>query len=107
MKKLLFLCSKNKLRSPTAEAVFCDVDGWQVASAGISRDAEVRVSVEDIEWADVIFVMEKAHKRKLAEKFGGAIRGQKIISLDIPDDYAYMDEVLVELLQSKVPPLVR
>lgn len=107
MKKLLFLCSKNKLRSPTAEAVFCDVDGWQVASAGISRDAEVRVSVEDIEWADIIFVMEKVHKRKLAENFGGVIKNQKVISLDIPDDYAYMDELLVELLQSKVPQLVR
>lgn len=107
MKKLLFLCSKNKLRSPTAEAVFCDVDGWQIASAGISRDAEVRISVEDIEWADIIFVMEKVHKRKLVEKFGGVIKNQKVISLDIPDNYAYMDRVLVDLLQSKVPLLVR
>ena len=106
MKKLLFLCSKNKLRSPTAEAVFCDVDGWQVASAGISHDAEVRVSIEDIEWANIIFVMEKAHKRKLAQMFGGAIKDQRVISLDIPDDYSFMDAELVEILRMKVPKLV-
>ncbi len=106
MKKVLFLCSKNKLRSPTAEAIFSNVEGWEVYSAGISNDAEVHVSVEDIEWADIIFVMEKAHKKKLSSKFGRVIKDQKVISLDIPDDYEYMDEKLIEILQSKVPGLV-
>jgi len=64
------------------------------------------VSVEDIEWADFIFVMEKAHKKKLSTKFSRVIKGQKVISLDIPDDYEYMDEKLIEILQSKVPGLV-
>jgi len=106
MKKVLFLCSKNKLRSPTAEAIFSNVEGWEVYSAGISNDAEVHVSVEDIEWADIIFVMEKAHKKKLSSKFGRVIKDQKVISLDIPDDYEYMDEKLIGILQSKVPGLV-
>ena len=106
MKKVLFLCSKNKLRSPTAEAIFSNVDGWEVYSAGISNDAEVHVSAEDIEWADFIFVMEKTHKKKLSSKFGRVIKDQKVISLDIPDDYEYMDEKLIEILQSKVPGLV-
>ena len=106
MKKVLFLCSKNKLRSPTAEAIFSNVDDWEVYSAGISNDAEVYVSVEDIEWADFIFVKEKAHKKKLSSKFGRVIKDQKVISLDIPDDYEYMDEKLIEILQSKVPGLV-
>lgn len=107
MKKILFLCSKNKLRSPTAEAIFSDVENWKVYSAGVSNDAEVHVSLEDIEWADYIFVMEKAHKKKLANKFGQAIKNQIVISLDIPDDYEYMDEKLIEILRSKVPTLVR
>jgi predicted protein tyrosine phosphatase len=106
MKKVLFLCSKNKLRSPTAEAIFSNVEGWEVYSAGISNDAETHVSVEDIEWADIIFVMENAHKKKLSNKFGRVIKKQKVISLDIPDDYEYMDEKLIEILQSKVPGLV-
>ncbi|MGF1742522.1 protein tyrosine phosphatase [Vibrio profundum] len=107
MKKVLFLCSKNKLRSPTAEATFSNVEDWEVYSAGISNDAEVHVSVEDIEWADVILVMEKAHQKKLSSKFGQAVKGQNVISLDIPDDYEYMDKKLIEILQSKVPRLLR
>jgi len=106
MKKVFFLCSKNKRRSPTAEAIFSNVEGWEVYSAGISNDAEVHVSVEDIEWADIIFVMEKTHKNKLSSKFRGVIKDQKVISLDIPDNYEYMDEKLIEILQSKVPGLV-
>lgn len=106
MTKVLFLCSKNKLRSPTAESVFSNVEGWEVYSAGISNDAEVHVSLEDIEWADYIFVMEKVHKKKLSNKFGGALNKQTVISLDIPDDYEYMDAELVKILKDKVPSLV-
>lgn len=107
MKKILFLCSKNKLRSPTTEAIFSSVDGWEVYSAGISNDAEVHVSAEDLEWADYIFVMEKVHKKKLSSKFGQSIKSKKVVSLDIPDDYDYMDEKLIQILQAKVPSLVK
>jgi predicted protein tyrosine phosphatase len=106
MTKVLFLCSKNKLRSPTAEAIFGDIEGWEVYSAGISNDAEVHVSLEDIEWADYIFVMEKSHKKKLSSKFGLKINKQSVISLDIPDNYEYMDKELIKILKEKVPCLV-
>jgi predicted protein tyrosine phosphatase len=106
MTKVLFLCSKNKLRSPTAETIFSNVEGWEVYSAGISNDAEVHVSLEDIEWADYIFVMEKAHKTKLSSKFGSAINSQSVISLDIPDNYEYMDNELIKILKEKVLGLV-
>jgi predicted protein tyrosine phosphatase len=106
MKNVLFLCSKNKLRSPTAEAVFSSVPGWEVYSAGVSNDAEVHVSIEDIDWADFIFVMEKTHKKKLSSKFGQIIKDQKIICLDIPDNYEYMDDRLIEILKLKVPKFV-
>ncbi len=103
MIKVLFLCSKNKLRSPTAESIFSNIDGWEVYSAGISNDAEVHVSLEDIEWADYIFVMEKTHRKKLSRKFGGIINSQSIISLDIPDNYDYMDKELIKILKERVP----
>lgn len=106
MTKVLFLCSKNKLRSPTAETIFSNVEGWEVYSAGVSNDAEVHVSLEDIEWADYIFVMEKAHKKKLSSKFGSAINSQSVISLDIPDNYEYMDNELIKILKEKVLGLV-
>lgn len=106
MKKVLFLCSKNKLRSPTAEAIFSNIDGWEVYSAGISNDAAVHVSIEDIEWADYIFVMENEHKKKLTNKFGSALKSQKVISLNIPDNYEYMDTKLIKILKDKVPKFV-
>ncbi|MBT1064403.1 phosphotyrosine protein phosphatase [Bowmanella sp. Y26] len=107
MKKILFLCSRNRLRSPTAEAIFKGVEGWEVSSAGINNDAEVMVSTEDLEWADYIFVMEKMHKKKLSSKFGQVIKNKKIVSLDIPDNYEYMDDRLVAILQAKIPSLVQ
>lgn len=107
MTKILFICSKNKLRSPTAEAIFGDADGWEVCSAGISTDAEVHVSLEDIEWADYIFVMEKSHKKKLFNKFGSSLNNKRVISLDIPDNYEYMDKILIKILKERVPRFVR
>lgn len=68
MKNVLFLCSQNRLRSPTAEAVFSNIDGFEVRSAGLNNDAVVRVSPELVEWADYIFVMEKLHKNKLQKR---------------------------------------
>lgn len=107
MPKILFLCSKNRLRSPTAETVFSRVEGWEVYSAGISNDAEVHVSSEDIEWADYIFVMEKVQKRKLTNQFHQVLKNKIVVSLDIPDDFEYMEEKLVDILKSKVPGHVR
>lgn len=106
MTKVLFLCSKNKLRSPTAEAIFSEVEGWEVYSAGVSNDAVVHVSLEDIEWADYIFVMETSHKKKLSNKFGSAINDQPVISLNIRDNYEFMDKELIKLLKEKVPSFV-
>ena len=106
MKRILFLCSQNKLRSPTAESIFCNRDGWSVRSAGLNTGAEVYISTEDVEWAEYIFVMEQAHKSKLRKKFKPLIKGQKIICLGIPDDYEYMDQDLINILESKVPTFV-
>jgi predicted protein tyrosine phosphatase len=106
MKKLLFLCSQNKLRSPTAEAVFCEYPGLEVESAGLDRTAENPVSTESLEWADIIFVMEKSHKSKLSKNFQPFLKGKRVICLDIPDEYEYMQADLIELLKCKVLPLL-
>lgn len=104
MKRVLFICSRNKLRSPTAEKIFSTREGFEVASAGLSRDAETPVSSELLEWADVIFVMERAHRDKLSKEFRACLNSKRIICLDIPDQYEYMDEALVRLLEAKAGP---
>jgi predicted protein tyrosine phosphatase len=106
MKKLLFICGKNRLRSPTAEAVFSQYEGLEVESAGVDREAEVALCNEIIEWADIIFVMENAHRSKLSKKFQPYLNGKRVVCLDIPDEYEYMEPSLVEQLKKKVLPLL-
>ncbi len=102
MKHVLFVCGRNRWRSPTAEAVFSGLDGFEVASAGTSKDADTPLSDELVAWADVIFVMEKSHRAKLASGFGAALKGKQVVCLDIPDRYRFMDPVLVRLLKAKL-----
>lgn len=106
MKKLLFICSQNRLRSPTAEAVFSTYEGLEVESAGLDREAVIPLCSESIQWADVIFVMEKSHQRKLSQKFQTWLKNKRVICLNIPDEYEYMEPVLIELLKKKVLPLL-
>lgn len=107
MKNLLFICSQNKLRSPTAEHVFAKWRDIETDSAGLNNDAEVQLSGEQIEWADIIFVMEKTHRSKLSRKFKRHLGGKRVVCLDIADNYEYMDPDLVKLLETKVERLLR
>jgi predicted protein tyrosine phosphatase len=102
MKNVLFICSQNRLRSPTAEQIFSSHPGVECTSAGLNHDAENPLTPELVEWADLIFVMEKAHRNKLSSKFKKYLSGKQVICLDIPDEYEYMDPVLIRILQSKV-----
>ncbi len=106
MKKLLFICSQNRLRSPTAETVFSNYEGLEVDSAGLNSEAEIPLCSEAIEWADIIFVMEKSHRNKLSKKFRPWLKNKRVVCLDIPDNYEYMEPALVELLKKKVLPLL-
>ena len=101
MKRILFLCSQNKLRSPTAADLFADTEGVETDSAGLNNDALVPLCAEQIAWADLILVMETAHKTRLNRKFKRELAGKRVAVLDIPDDYGYMDEELVELLKAR------
>lgn len=107
MKNVLFICGANRLRSPTAEQIFSQLPQIETDSAGLNADADVRVSPEQLEWADIIFVMEKSQMQKLSKQFRKVLNGKRVISLDIPDKYAFMQPELVSLLEKKVSPLLR
>ena len=99
---LLFVCSENRLRSPTGEAIFSRYEGVNAIGAGTNSDAATPVSGDLVEWADVIFVMEKSHRKKLARKFAALLRNKRLVCLDIPDNYSYMQPELVAIMESKV-----
>ena len=106
MKKVLFVCSRNRLRSPTAEQVFAQRSDLEVASAGTNKDAETPLTSELVAWADIIFVMEKEHRTKLQQRFRPALKEKRVICLDVPDKYQFMDPALVRLLERKVAPFL-
>jgi predicted protein tyrosine phosphatase len=99
---ILFICSRNKWRSATAETIYKNHADHQVRSAGTEPSARIKISAKLIIWADLIFVMEKKHKQRIAERFAEEIHEKEIIILDIPDDYQYMDEELIDEIKSKV-----
>ena len=105
--RILFVCSENRLRSPTAAAVFSEYDGVEAISAGTNSDCETPISGDLIEWADAILVMEKSHRNKVAKKFRALLKDKKLAVLDIPDDFDYMDPMLVRILRNRVPQYVQ
>ncbi|MEM5515345.1 hypothetical protein WNY37_00175 [Henriciella sp. AS95] len=105
--RLLFVCSKNRLRSPTGEAVFASVQGVETRSAGTARDAIRQVGMDDIRWCDLVICMEDKHANRLKADFRQAIAFKPIHVLGIPDDYKYMEDELVDRLRETVMPIIK
>ena len=105
--RVLFLCGQNRIRSPTAERVFDGRPGLEVESAGLNHDAQVAVTPEMIAKAEVIFVMEKRHLNKLSKRFRAQLRSKRVICLNIPDEFEYMQPELISLLETRVTPRLR
>jgi predicted protein tyrosine phosphatase len=101
-KKLLFVCSRNRLRSLTAEKLFEGSPQYQVRSAGTQPDARIVVTEGHLGWADTIFCMEKSHVDRLRRRFSEALQGKRVVCLHIPDDYEFMHPGLLEELRAKL-----
>jgi predicted protein tyrosine phosphatase len=99
MIRLLFICSRNQWRSPTAEQIFKGHPDYQSRSAGTSPRAKRRLKIEDLNWADKIFVMETKHRNKIQADFGRTVKHKTIHVLDIPDQYKFNDPELIQLLE--------
>lgn len=102
-RNVLFICSQNRLRSPTAEQIFADWPGIETSSAGLNNDAENPVTPELLRWADIVFVMERGHRDKLSAKFKPHLGRTRVVCLEIPDEYGFMDPELIQLLRARVP----
>ncbi|MBK9586101.1 MAG: phosphotyrosine protein phosphatase [Alphaproteobacteria bacterium] len=103
---LLFICTANKLRSATAETIFSEVEGINAIGAGTDKTAPTTISSDLIEWADVIFCMEQTHKNKVKRLFHSLLKNKRLVVLDIPDDYDYMQTELIRLLKARISPIL-
>jgi predicted protein tyrosine phosphatase len=105
-RRVLFICRVNRHRSATAERVFCKRRDLDVRSAGTSEDALVRVNKRMLEWADVVFTMDDQQRDALERMFPSHPALDRLICLDIPDDFTFLDPALVKLLEERVRPLL-
>ena len=102
VERVLFVCSGNIHRSPTAANMFRDRKGFEVKSAGTSIGTLNPVTTELVEWADKIFVMEEEHRKLIVQQFPEA--ASKITVLDIEDNYYRDDPRLTTILKEKLEP---
>ena len=100
MTKILFVCSANVDRSPTAERIYENYPALEVKSAGVGVYATTPVSAELLQWADIVLCMEKWHKTKIEIDF--TIENKVIDYLDVEDNYEYMEPELIEIIKGKV-----
>ncbi|WP_255990801.1 low molecular weight protein tyrosine phosphatase family protein [Chitinolyticbacter albus] len=100
----LFVCTHNRRRSPTAEHVFAQRPGVESDSAGLGHDADVQLAPEQLAWATIVFVMERKQRTLLSQRFRAHLNGKKVVCLDIPDDYGYLQAELIALFERKVTP---
>ena len=96
--KVLFICAQNINRSKTAERVFRNE--YYTRSAGLYNPKPVTKG--QLEWADIVIVMEEAHRKEIGLLYPELYLRKKIIVLNIPDAYRYMQPELVALLEKKI-----
>ena len=101
-RKVLFVCRWNRCRSATAERIYAKRPDLDVRSAGTSSDALVQVNQRMLDWADTIFIMETEQRLALETMFPGHPALARLICLDIPDNYLFLQPELVTALQDRV-----
>jgi predicted protein tyrosine phosphatase len=103
---VLFVCSRNRRRSPTAERLYDGHPSVRALSAGTAPDAEARLSLDLLQWADLIVCMEPRHAKAIQRAFGPHLADARIVTLGIPDDYEPDDPALVRLLRARLAGVV-
>ena len=103
---VLFVCSMNKWRSPTAERIYSRKHLINTRSGGTSSKARHHVSLDDIKWSDIVIVMESKHKQRLIADYPEAMRYREVHVLDIEDNYQFMDPELIDELKSSIEPIL-
>ena len=101
MKRILFVCTVNRMRSATAHTLYENDERFEVDSAGTDRTAHVVREEWHLEWAAAIVVMEKQHRNKIRERFPQWYEQKPIVCLYIDDVYDYLQPELIVVLKEK------
>ncbi len=99
--KLLFVCTAGQQRSPTAAKLFEGM-GYQTDYAGVHGVGDQALTVKNLEWADLVIVMEEFHRASIKQRFPEYADNHRIHVLNIPDIYYRDDPELVETIKQKM-----
>ena len=98
---VLVVCGRNKRRSRTAEFIFKNDSRFNIRTGGLSSKSDRQVTEKDIQWANLIFVMDNGQRNRI----GSAYRHLEIATievLNIEDEYEYLDEELIFILKERI-----
>ena len=98
--KILFVCNFGEHRSPTAAKMF--KEEHETKSAGIFKNT---VTEEQIEWADLVVVMEDEQKLEILKRFPGTKK--RTVSLGITDVYGFDDPKLKKIIAEKMKAILQ
>jgi len=101
-RKVLFVCTANQQRSPTAERLYKNDPRFDVQSAGTHTIMGHAVSDKLLEWADDVVVMEEMHARAIRREFPQSVQSVQMHVLGIPDIYEYMDTRLQQEIRERM-----
>ncbi|NQV91887.1 hypothetical protein HQ489_05425, partial [Candidatus Woesearchaeota archaeon] len=91
-KHKLFVCNQGENRSKTAVTLF----------GGRCVGIYTNLTKEDLDWADIVYVFEEDQRTEIGKRFPEEYLQKKILNLDIPDIYSYMNPKLVLELKKKM-----
>lgn len=106
-RKILFVCTINKMRSATAHRLYEEDERFIVKSAGTDKNAAVVLDTHLLQWADTVVVMEKEHRNFIRKHYPEIYDAKKIVCLYIPDLYDYMQAELIAMLKDKFEDIYR
>lgn len=102
---VVFVCSMNQWRSPTAEKIYSDDPEINVRSRGTHQKARQTIGSDDLKWANVVMVMEQKHLSRIQSRFPGETRFLDSYVLDIPDEFQFMDPELIREIRAAADPV--
>lgn len=103
-KRVLFVCTQNRVRSLTAEQVYRGRPDLEVRSAGIAEYAGVPLTQELFDWADEVFVFSRRQRKVVEKRYRHVARGKRVVCLHLPDRFEYKSPKLILKLTSKLGP---
>lgn len=105
--RALFISGEARTRSPTAAQVFAEWPGVSTDFGGLSPGSDDPLSADQLDWAELILVMEPRHARRLNDRFAGQLAGTPVVTLNIRDSHGFMDPALITELIEKAGPHLR